>query len=173
MKPRLLLGSCTVGLLVLFSGCEKLSLDRQMEDLCRKDGGVKVYETVTLPPEMFDQWGDPFPGWRGRNPEDRLGQEYRYFMEIIDIKRGDALKGEGELRRFATRIHRRSDNKLMGESISYGRSGGDFIAFAHPTSRSCPASQSESDLIRAVFLTPMATSNSPTYGHPNSPRQDG
>ena len=25
----------------------------------------------------------------------------------------------------------------------------------------------------SVAATPMATSNSPTYGHPNSPRQDG
>ena len=34
-----------------------------MEELCKADGGVKIYETVTLPPEMFDQWGGPFPGW--------------------------------------------------------------------------------------------------------------
>lgn len=134
------------------AGCEKFALDRQMEELCKKDGGVKVYETVTLPPEMFDRWGDPFPGWRERKPEDRLGAEYRYVMEIVDIKRGDAFKGEGELRRFQTRIYRRSDNKLMGEAISYGRSGGDFIAFAHPTSKSCPTLQSESDVIRTVFL---------------------
>lgn len=134
------------------AGCEKFALDRQMEALCQEDGGVKVYETVTLPPEMFDRWGDPFPGWRERKYEDRFGPEYRYVMEIVDIKRGDAFKGEGELRRFVTRIYRRSDSKLMGEAISYGRSGGDFIAFAHPTSKSCPALQSESDVIRTVFL---------------------
>ncbi|WP_147435825.1 hypothetical protein [Sulfurisoma sediminicola] len=122
-----------------------------MEELCKKDGGVKVYETVMLPPEMFDQWGDPFPGWRGRKLEDRLGPDYRYIMEITDLKKGDAFKGEGELRRFSVRINRRADNKLMGEAISYGRSGGDFIAFAHPTSKSCPADQSESDLIRSLF----------------------
>jgi len=137
---------------LLLSGCEKIALDRRMEELCKKDGGVKIFETVTLPPEMFDQWGDPFPGWRGRKLEDRFGSEYRYVIEIVDIKQGDALNGEGKLRRFATRIYRRSDSKLMGEAISYGRTGGDFIAFAHPTSKSCPARQSESDVIRAVFL---------------------
>ena len=31
------------------AGCERWSLDRQMEELCKKDGGIKVYETVTLP----------------------------------------------------------------------------------------------------------------------------
>lgn len=138
--------------LLPLTGCEKYALDRQMEELCRKDGGIKVYETVKLPPSMFDQWGDPFPGWRGRKLEDRLGPDYRYVVETVYLKQGDPLKGEGRLSRHITRIVRLSDNKLMGEAVSYGRSGGDFIAYAHPTSKSCPVEQSESDLIRAVFL---------------------
>jgi len=145
-----LCGWLAVGFLI--SGCEKYALDRQMADLCKKDGGIKIYQTVVLPPESFDQWGDPFPGWRGRNTEERLGPLYRYEWKIIDIKRGDALKGEGELKRFEIRIYRRSDGKLLGEGVSFGRSGGDLIAFAHPTSRSCPERQSESDLIRGVFV---------------------
>jgi hypothetical protein len=147
-----LMASCLLAFLAMAAGCEKLSLDRQMEELCKKDGGVRIYETVALPPEMFDQWGDPFPGWRGRSLEDRLGPDYRYEWKIDDIKKGDALKGEGELRRFDVRIFRRSDGKIMGDAISYGRSGGDFIAYAHPTSKSCPAAQSESDVIRGVFI---------------------
>lgn len=134
------------------AGCEKFALDRQMEELCKKDGGVKVYETVTLPPEMFDQWGDPFPGWRGRKPEDRLGSDYRYVVARTYLKSGDPLKGEGRLTRYSVTIQRNADGKLLGEAISYGRSGGDLIAYAHPTSKSCPAEQSESDLIRTVFL---------------------
>ena len=134
------------------TGCEKFALDRQMEELCKTDGGVKVYETVTLPPDAFDQWGDPFPGWRGRKPEDRLGPDYRYVVERTYLKSGDPLKGEGRLTRYGIKIYRNADGKLMGEAIFYGRSGGDFIAYAHPTSESCPAEQSESDLIRTVFL---------------------
>jgi len=52
----------TVAMIFVLTGCEKFALDRQMEDLCKKDGGVKVYETVTLPASMFDQLGDPFRG---------------------------------------------------------------------------------------------------------------
>jgi hypothetical protein len=134
------------------SGCEKFALDRQMEELCKKDGGVKVYETVTLPPDMFDQWGDPFPGWRGRPLEERLGSAYRYVVETVYLKQGDPLKGEGQLRRTSERIYRRSDGKLIGEAISYGRSGGDFIVYAHPTSNHCPIYQSDSEgLIKSVF----------------------
>ncbi len=135
------------------AGCEKFALDRQMEELCKKDGGVKVYETVTVPPEMFDRWGDPFPGWRERKREDMLGPEYRYVEETVYLKYGDAFKGEGVLRRFSTRIYRRSDGKLMGEAISYARSGGDFIAYAHPTSKSCPIYKSDDEwVIKSVFL---------------------
>jgi len=138
---------------VLLSGCEKIALDRRMEELCKKDGGVKVFETVTLPPEMFDQWGDPFPGWRGRKQEDRLGPEYRYVDETIYLKKGDPFKGEGRLDRNSVRIYRRADGKLLGEAVSYGRSGGDFIAYAHPTSRSCPTYETDKEwVIKSVFL---------------------
>lgn len=135
------------------AGCEKFALDRQMEELCKKDGGIKVYETVTLPPEMFDRWGDPFPGWRERKSEDRLGSEYRYVEETVYLKQGDPFKGEGRLRRTSEQIYRRVDGKLMGEAVSYGRSGGDFIAYAHPTSKHCPIYQSGNELlIGSMFL---------------------
>lgn len=143
-----------VALLVslLLAGCEKFALDRQMEELCKKDGGIKVYETVKLPASMFDQWGDPFPGWRGRSQEERFGREYRYVFTMTYLKEGDPLRGEGRLQKYSYQIFRRSDNKLMGEAVSYGRSGGDFIAYAHPTSNHCPVDFSESELIRSVFI---------------------
>lgn len=135
------------------AGCEKYSLDRQMEELCKKDGGVKVYETVMLPPEMFDRWGDPFPGWRERKPEDRLGPEYRYVEETVYLKEGDPFKGEGRLRKTSEQIYRRTDGKLIGEAISYGRSGGDFIVYNHPTSKHCPIYKTGSEmLIGSVFI---------------------
>lgn len=37
------------GLTVVLGGCERWALDRQMEEMCRKDGGVKVYEKVRDP----------------------------------------------------------------------------------------------------------------------------
>jgi hypothetical protein len=136
----------------LISGCEKFELDRRMEDLCKKDGGVRVYETVNLPPEMFDQNGDPFPGWRKRKSEDRLGTEYLYNRAEEVLKDGDPLKGQGRLIRIERQIIRRSDEKLLGASVFYGRSGGDFIAFDHFTSKGCPANQSSNDVINQVFI---------------------
>lgn len=152
-KPSMLTIAMCVATSVYLMGCEKFALDRQMEELCRKDGGIKVYETVTLPTEMFDRWGDPFPGWRERKPEDRLGPDYRYEEETVYLKQGDPFKGEGRLDRSSVRIYRRFDGKLLGEAISYGRSGGDFIAYAHPTSKSCPIYKSDDEwVIKSVFI---------------------
>jgi hypothetical protein len=138
---------------LLASGCEKFELDRQMEELCKKDGGVKVYETVTLPESMFDQLGDPFPGWPKRSREDRLGSDYRFIEKTDFIKNGDPMKGEGRLTRSSQKILRLIDGKLLGESATYSRAGGDFIAYAHPSSSSCPVYKSANDtLIRSVFI---------------------
>lgn len=137
--------------MTLVTGCEKFELDRQMEELCKKDGGVRVYETVTLPPEMFDSLGDPFPGWRGRQSSERLGNDFEYSRIETPIKEGDPLKGEGRLFKSEIRVIRKSDLKLLGHAITYFRSGGDGIVLGHPTSSSCPANVS-ADLPRSVFI---------------------
>ena len=152
-SPVKLLLACLLTVSIAFlPSCERFALDRQMEELCRKDGGVKVYEKIRLPRSMFDQWGDPFPGWRNRPPPQRLGNEYLYSVEVVYLKRGDPMKGEGRLERQLEQIVRRSDGKLLGEAVSYGRAGGDFIAYAHPSSLHCPIQKSDSDgLIKSVF----------------------
>ena len=54
---------------LLLSGCEKARLDQQVKELCAKDGGIKVYETVKLPADRFDQWGmvKPYDPTQGEN----------------------------------------------------------------------------------------------------------
>ena len=61
-------------------GGEKAVLDRQVRELCAKDGGIKVYETVKLPAEKFNEWGRPsftIPIM----PHSRLGKTDKYFLE--------------------------------------------------------------------------------------------
>lgn len=125
--------------LALVTGCaEKYELDRKMEELCKKDGGVKIYETVKLPPEMFDKDGYPFPGWRNRlNKEDRLSEDYLYIHERKVLKDGDIFKGEGRLTRIDLKIIRKVDNKILAEHITYLRAGGDGFVIGHPTGNSC------------------------------------
>lgn len=137
------------------TGCEKAALDNQLEELCKKDGGVKVYEAVRLPPEMFDRDGNPFPGWPNRAEIDRFGTDYRYVIGRDYLKQGNPIQlfSEGELIRRSEKIVRVSDRKLLGESISYSRIGGEAILLGHPSSKRCPVYKSANEtLIRSVFL---------------------
>ena len=102
----------------------KWRADVQVKELCAKDGGVKVYETVTLLPEMFDKWGNPI-----------LGESYLMKTEKQYIQRGFFLP---DIWKLNLRIIRRSDNKLLGYSVSYTRFGGDPIGPWHGSSYSCP-----------------------------------
>jgi hypothetical protein len=148
-------GAALVVLLALgMSGCERWRLDQQMEVLCKQDGGIKVYETVTLPASEFGPRGEPL--FRHRAPgtprEDLLGPEYRYGSSR-EILVGDAQpkQGAGQLVRLHWTIHRRSDNKLLGEQTEYRRSGGDLFTFGFQTSNaSCP--RVERDIEQLVFI---------------------
>lgn len=124
-------------------GCERWALDRQMEELCKKDGGIKVYETVTLPASDFSNIGQPLARYQqtARSEEGLLGPEYRYVSkrEILVGKDANPERGEGRLVRDYTAIYRRSDNKLLGEQIGYQRVGGDGFTFGfQPSGKECP-----------------------------------
>jgi hypothetical protein len=143
-----------VGLAALtLVACERFVLDRRMEGLCKVDGGIHVYERVELPRAMFDQNGDPFPGWRARPAKERLGSEYELVHEMSVLKDGDPLRGEGKLMRSHWKVLRSVDHKVLGDAVVYGRSGGDFLVVDHFTSKGCPERLGAPvSLIHAIFV---------------------
>jgi hypothetical protein len=154
-RPRAV-GAALVVLLALgTSGCERWRLDRQMELLCKQDGGIKVYETVTLPASEFSNLGQPLArhAQQAKSTEDRLGPEYLYGWQR-SVLVGAAAKpenGEGRLTRVHVSITRRADGRLLGESVSYGRTGGDGFTFGfQPSGNHCP--KPRIDLIGSVFI---------------------
>lgn len=125
---------------------ERLWLDHQVRELCAKDGGVKVYETVKLPPEKFNQWGQinfyrPVEGDNALGPEYVLKWELRYYR-----------KGSPSLHRSHTQLFRRVDGKLLGESVGYSRGGGDLPGPWQPSSFSCPDKYGQVPLLMAIFV---------------------
>jgi hypothetical protein len=133
-------------LLLLLAGCEKHRLDEQVKELCAKDGGVKVYETVTLPKDVFTEYGD-LKFYRATQGENALGPEYVFVTEVTEIKSGNP-----ELKRIAFRIVRRSDRVTLGESVSYARGGGDMPGPWHSSTFQCPDKDvGEGFLMRGVF----------------------
>lgn len=134
------------GLLWLAQG-EKWLLDRQVRELCAKDGGVKVYETVKLPADRFDQWG-MIDFYRPTQKENALGPEYVFKQETHYYSKGDP-----EMWRARYQVTRRVDQKLLGETILYGRAGGDLPGPWHPSGFRCPevAVAGPNAMLKAVF----------------------
>lgn len=139
-----------VGLAVLATaGCERWTLDRQMKELCEKDGGVRVFEVVTLPASYFDSDGQvKSTEWvaqeTGRAKSERLlrsigKDEYRVYLDIQILKDGDPVQGDGRLRHRSWKIVRSSDGRLLGEAAQYARSGGDYIYWGHFSQANCPS----------------------------------
>lgn len=130
-----------------YAGGRKLYYDMEVQRLCAIDGGVKVYEQVTLPAEQFDKWGmvAPYSPDRGENA---LGPAYVFRHEIADLRLGIP-----RVSRSRYLVIRRQDNKLLGETILYGRGGGDLPGPWHGSSYKCPkiAIAGPNALLRSVF----------------------
>lgn len=130
----------------LLTGCEKARLDQQVKELCAKDGGIKVYETVKLPADRFDQWGMVKP-YDPTQKENALGPDYIVKWNVQHYR-----DGEPSMRRDHFQVIRQSDLKLLGEAISYSRRGGDIPGPWHPSSLRCPDQADDVMLIKQVFI---------------------
>jgi hypothetical protein len=128
--------AATVGLFSWFLWIavgENMWLDHQMKELCDKDGGVKVYETVTLPADKYNQYASRnwiLPDKSRAKPTD----EYYYEDEEQYYREGNP-----RMARELTRIIQRSDGKVLGENISYVRGGGGLYGPWHDSSFRCPS----------------------------------
>ena len=137
-----------VGMTLAFTGCEKWRLDAQVKELCDKDGGIKVYETVNLPADQFLDSGLPkFYQLQRVEPADRLGKDYQFQSETTELKPGSA-----SLWRSRYVVLRRVDSKTLGELIVYGRRGGDLPGPWHESYQLCPENTRDVDLVRKIFL---------------------
>ena len=137
-----------VGMILLFSGCEKWQLDAQVKERCAIDGGIKVYETVKLPANQFFDSGLPkFYQLQGVESADRLGKDYQFQSETTVLKPGSTSLW---MSRYV--ILRRVDNKILGELVVYGRRGGDLPGPWHESYQLCPENIRDVDLVRKIFL---------------------
>ena len=144
--PELLL--IALLLAVGFYEVRKAYWDYQVREMCAKDGGIKIYETVTLPPEKFNEWGQ-VNFYRPMQKDKALGSEYQFKENITALKTGDP-----ELVRYHHQVFRRSDGRLLGETISYGRGGGDLPGPWEPSNYHCPPTSSSSEiaLFKNIFV---------------------
>lgn len=137
-----------IPLLLGLTGCEraKTKLDREVDRLCAIDGGVHIYETVTLSKENFGPNGEVFPQYRldiirGGG----LGPEYQWTSAKQEIVQGDP-----SLTRWEQKVTRIKDEKILGKRTVYIRGGGDFLGPWAPSEYSCRGAPG--DLVKEVFF---------------------
>jgi len=129
-----------------YGGGQKYYYDAWVKRMCARDGGIKVYETVTLPADRFNKWGQ-VNFFKPTQHENALGPEYIYKHETIYLR-----KGNPTIRKCYSQIFRKSDMKLLGEETSYDRGGGDFIIEVLPGSVfRCPTAVGSIELMTKIF----------------------
>jgi hypothetical protein len=132
-----------LGLLWLAAG-EKWLADRQVRELCAKDGGVKVYETVPLTPDLLDKAGRI---WIPYQEQSKSTDEYYYLVSFEYI-----ASGRVKVTRRVSQIVRKSDGKVLGERTSYSRSGGDLPGPWHSSRYLCPDLAKNPDFESLIFV---------------------
>jgi len=128
---------------LVFSGCVGYVLgqqsywDAQVREMCAKDGGVTVYESVELSEAQYKslggvQGGLPLPHVSGKN------SDYPYYYEMSD---SNIRESNPAIVRTEMLVRRRSDEKLLGRSVRYVRRGGDMpTGIVADSSFGCPES---------------------------------
>jgi hypothetical protein len=140
--------AASIGVLIvpwLISSGVKWHYDQQVRELCAKDGGVAVFETVKLSPEKYDELKRVnfiLPDKLRAKPTD----EYYSVTDHYDYRLGNP-----EVSRRQYRIIRNSDQKVLGELVFYGRGGGDLPGPWHGSSFTCP-SPTKVNFETAIFL---------------------
>jgi hypothetical protein len=137
-------------LLPIVTGCatpSQMAVDAEVKRLCVIDGGVKVYETVKLPADKFNQWGQ-INFYKPTQGENALGPDYLFKEETTFYRQGNPT-----FIRHHYKVIRKSDAKLLGETVSYGRGGGDIPGPWYPSSFTCPdvLLAGPNALMKAVF----------------------
>jgi hypothetical protein len=102
---------------------------------------------VKLPAEKFNDYGQ-INFYHPTQGQNTLGSEYLFERKTTYYRQGNP-----EMSRSHYQVIRRSDKKLLGELIRYGRGGGDMPGPWHDTSFSCPdpAEGALNTLLKSIF----------------------
>lgn len=108
--------------------------DAEVREMCAKDGGTQIFEKIIISKAQANAL--PKVG-------DFLGVATEALAKpsepaYLRVRRVAIREGNPSILREEQEIVRKSDYKVIGRTIRYGRGGGDFPAYGHPTTYSCP-----------------------------------
>jgi hypothetical protein len=120
-------------------------LDAEAQRLCAIDGGIKVYETVVLPPDKFNEFGQALVPI-GKDEE---GWGYHTTFSIVNLT---GKFGVPTLEKETESVVRTSDSTLIAESVVYRRLGGGLLdGYLHGSGFHCPPAEGRGFLAK-VFI---------------------
>jgi len=130
-----------------FVYCEmnKAYWDRKVDELCEKNGGIRIYERIYLPHSRFDKWGNLTISSKDSTKDT---DEY-YFIKTRKYYK----EGNPSIWMSRHKILRKKDGEVLGESIRYIRRGGDMVGPWHESSYMCPPINGESSLESKIFIS--------------------
>lgn len=125
--------------------------DRLVDELCKKDGGIRVHETIELGGTSADKLPH-VPSKQRKQDSDR----FYYVYSTSDIRGRSGVEDIGALAVYRTEmaLHRSSDDRLLAVAVGYARRGGDPVGLWHPSSYRCPAAATTDELIRSALKRP-------------------
>ena len=128
------------------SGCMQEVVDAEMAKLCKEDGGMKIYETVTL---RKDQFKDGVPAILGDWHEGgKAGGGYTVSQKIENLKSGNP-----SLKKLSYAVIRDSDHKILGTYVYYMRIGGAIMPRLGPDpAKACPKNLDDNIFLNTVFV---------------------
>ena len=148
---KILLLPTTFACAALLSGCglDVMYADWKVDQLCKKDGGVKVFVTDSPPTEFRKPDGNID---LNRLERAKPGQTYYLTRIGTTVKQGDP-----EIVRSEVRLVRNLDNVLLGTSVAYLRPTQNMgIPFSHREGYICPERGNLSPLVESVFYASSA-----------------
>jgi len=125
----------------------KWRADAQVKELCAKDGGVKVYETVEITDEQF-VWLSDSNNKNRITFKDYAAPEALYYYES-ETKNFNKLYLD--VVRTEYRFIQKEPYKVLAINVFYSRRGGDPIGPWHHSSFSCPDPKKSVDMLNIVF----------------------
>jgi hypothetical protein len=131
----------------IISSTVKWFYDQKVLELCAKDGGIKVYETVKLPSDQLSFSNEiRIPARKIYEPAD-ITHEFYYSPSMLRLRSGNP-----DLLKLQFKVFRNKDSRLLGEAITYIRIGGDLPGPWMESSFSCPKNSDITDLNKKIFI---------------------
>ena len=141
LRPTTLRVFVAASLIAMLAGCmgyvpgRQSYWDSRVKGFCELDGGVTVYETVTLTREEHRRVSDIL-ALRLTKRNDADSDKKPYVIEVVSTK---INASNPEVARAETLIRRRSDGKVLGQAVQYWRRGGDIpTGITEASSFICP-----------------------------------